>query len=154
MALHCSVRGVECYVPLYHATRRWGTRVASADLPLFPGYVFVRCTPELRSMIVAVPGFVRMVTFQGRAAILPDEEVAAIRAACETLGAEPHPYVKPGRHVRIKSGSMAGLEGQVLRRRSGTRFVVAVEPIHRAFSVSIDISAEDLEVLGSRSIKR
>ena len=37
---------VECFLPLYESVRRWKDRRVILNLPLFPGYVFVRL--ELR----------------------------------------------------------------------------------------------------------
>ena len=40
---HLSLRAIEHYLPLYRSERKWrdGSRV-TLDLPLFPGYLFVR----------------------------------------------------------------------------------------------------------------
>src|ERR1700680_4045952 len=35
-------RSVECFLPLYESVRRWTDRQVRLQLPLFPGYVFVR----------------------------------------------------------------------------------------------------------------
>ncbi len=37
-----SQRTVEAYLPLYASVRRWKDRRVRLELPLFPGYVFVR----------------------------------------------------------------------------------------------------------------
>jgi len=39
------------------------------------------------------------------------------------LRAEPHPYLKVGRHVRIRSGPLAGLEGILLRKKGKSKFI-------------------------------
>ena len=33
---------IDCFVPLYKSVRRWKDRRKQLELPLFPGYVFVR----------------------------------------------------------------------------------------------------------------
>ena len=41
-------RGYEILLPSYRTARRWKDRVKQLELPLFPGYVFVRCDPFRR----------------------------------------------------------------------------------------------------------
>jgi transcription antitermination factor NusG len=58
---------------------------------------------------------------------------------------EPHPYLKVGEKVRIKNGSMAGVEGILTRKTNGLRFVLALDVIMR--SVVIDVDANDIELV-------
>jgi transcription antitermination factor NusG len=55
----------------------------------------------------------------------------------------PHPYLKAGRKVRIRSGSMAGVEGLLVRKRDCTRVVLSISLLQR--SVSVDIDEADVE---------
>jgi len=59
--------------------------------------------------------------------------------------AEPHPYLKVGAKVRIRSGPLAGLQGILLRRKGKPRVVVSVDLIMR--SIAIDIDATEIEPL-------
>jgi len=60
-----------------------------------------------------------------------------------TLKAEPHPFLNVGDRVRIKSGCLAGIEGILLRKTAGFRFVLNVDLIMQA--ASVEMSAEDVE---------
>jgi Transcription termination factor nusG len=42
VAAELGVREVEHFLPLYSSIRRWKDRRVTLNLPLFPGYVFVR----------------------------------------------------------------------------------------------------------------
>jgi transcription antitermination factor NusG len=59
------------------------------------------------------------------------------------LRAEPHPYLKVGRRVRIKHGPFAGLEGVLKRKKNAVRLVLSIDLIMRSFAVEADIA--DLE---------
>jgi transcription elongation factor len=48
-----------------------------------------------------------------------------------------------GKKVRIKSGSMEGVEGVLVRKGNGLRFVLALEMINQFAAIEVD--AEDLE---------
>ena len=64
---YLGVKQIEHYVPLYQARRKWsdGTTVI-LDLPLFPGYVFVRIDRSQRVRVLQVPGVVSFVGGTGR----------------------------------------------------------------------------------------
>ena len=143
VAEQLGLRRVETYVPLYLSTRRWAERRALVQLPLFPGYVFVRISVGERIRVLNHPGVLRLVTFNGRPAPLPDHEIEQLRAALELAKAEPFPFLIPGKRVRVRSGALGGLEGTILRRKGRMRLVVSVEAIQR--SIVFDLDATDLE---------
>jgi len=51
---------------------------------------------------------------------------------------QPWPYVRVGQKARIEWGSLAGLEGVLLREKDALRVIVSVELLHRAVAVEID----------------
>jgi transcription antitermination factor NusG len=138
-----ALRQVQTYLPLYLSARRWAGRRALVQLPLFPGYVFVRISAGERIRVLEHPSVLRLVTFGGKPAPLTDGEIERLRAALETGKAEPFPFLVPGRRVRVKSGPLAGVEGTVLRRKGRMRLVVSVEAIQQ--SIIFDLDAADLE---------
>jgi transcription antitermination factor NusG len=144
VAEQLGVREVEHFLPLYASVRRWKDRRVMLELPLFPGYVFVRMAMRNRLQVQTVPGVARLVGFDGAPAALPDEEIEALRASlCGDVRAEPHPYLTAGRRVRMKTGPLAGMEGVLLRRKGSFRLVISIELIQR--SVAVDADAADVE---------
>ncbi len=138
------VRDVEHFLPLYASLRRWKDRSVRLHVPLFPGYVFVRLALRDRLRVLQIPSVVRLVGFNGLPTALPDEEVEILRSGLsQRLRAEPHPFLTVGRRVRIKSGSLQGLEGILLRRKSNLRVVLSIALIHR--SIAVDVDSTDLE---------
>jgi transcription antitermination factor NusG len=143
-AAEISRRGVESFLPLYHTVRRWSDRRVHLDLPLFPGYVFVRLPVTERRRVLEVPGVSTLVAFGGTPAALPDEQIEALRTGLtHQLRAEPHPFLTAGRRVRVRTGPFAGIEGFIVRRKNGLRLVVSLELIQRSLAVEIDVG--DLE---------
>ena len=146
VAAELGVRAVEHFLPLYTSVRRWRDRRVTLDLPLFPGYVFVRLALRDRLRVVQIPSVVRLVGFNGLPAALPDEEMEILRSRlCQSLRAEPHPFLTVGRRVRITGGPFAGLEGMLKRKKSSLRVVVSVELIQRSVAVDVDIA--DVEAI-------
>lgn len=137
-------REIDSFLPLYHSVRRWKDRRKEVDLPLFPGYVFVHLASEDRLRVLQVPGVVRFVSFSGRPAALEQGEIETLRdGIANGIHAEPHPYLKVGRRVRIKNGPLAGMEGILVRKKDRFRVVISLDLIMR--SVSAEVQAEDLE---------
>ena len=147
VALQLSDRLVEHFLPLYESVHRWKDRRMKLQLPLFPGYLFVRLALRDRFQILQVPGVARLVGFNGLPCALPEEEIHAIQR-CLDRGCqfEPHPYLQVGRRARVKQGPLQGLEGIVLRRKNRTRFVLSLELIMR--SVVVEIEETDLASAG------
>jgi transcription antitermination factor NusG len=141
---HLQLRTVEAYLPVYGSVRRWKDRSVRLALPLFPGYVFVRLALRDRLQVLQTPSVVRLVGFGGQPTPLPDHEIDALRQGlAHNLLMEPHPYLKVGQRVRVKSGPLAGLEGLLLRKKKHSRFIITLDLIMR--SVSVEINFADLE---------
>lgn len=144
VAAELGVRDVEHFLPLYASVRRWRDRRVTLDLPLFPGYVFVRLALRDRLRVVQIPSVVRLVGFGGDPVALPDEEMEILRlGVSERLNFAPHAFLTVGRRASIKSGPLAGLQGILLRRKGNLRFVLSVELIRR--SVVADVELADIE---------
>src|SRR5713226_2318706 len=144
VAVQLEERAVEHFLPLYNSVRRWKDRRMKLQLPLFPGYVFVRLPLSDRLKVLQVPGVARLISFNGQPAALPDKEIEALRnGLAAQLRAEPHPYLTVGRRVRVKSGPLEGVEGILIRKKKACRVVLSLDVIMRSASVEVD--ASDLE---------
>src|SRR5258708_5979103 len=54
-------KGVETFLPLYIARRRWSDRTQEVHTPLFDGYVFCHIDPASRLPILVTPGVLHFV---------------------------------------------------------------------------------------------
>lgn len=137
-------RSVDHFLPLYESVGRWKDRRIKFQVPLFPGYVFVRLALCDRMKVLQVPGVARLVGFNGRPAVLPVEEIDALRASmAKHFRSKPHPYLTVGRRVRIRRGPLEGIEGILIRKKNAFRVVVNIDLIMR--SASVEVEASDLE---------
>lgn len=146
VASQLEARGVEHFLPTYSSVRQWKDRRVTLELPLFPGYVFVRMALGARPLIVQTPGVARIVGFGGLPAALPEEEIEGLQKGLVSgVRAEPHAFLSVGRRVRVRNGPLSGMEGIVVRRKNLNRFVISLELIQR--SVAVDIEVADLEAI-------
>jgi len=144
VAQQLNERCVENFLPLYRTWHSWKDRRKQVDLALFPGYVFVRIEEQNKLQVLKTPGAVNLVSFNGKLAALPEPEIEALRNALHNqVFAEPCPYLKVGRKVRVVRGPMAGAEGILSRKKDKYRVVISVEVLMR--SVALEIDGSDLE---------
>ena len=137
LARQLSGMSVPYYLPLISKTSRIGGRKVKSHLPVFAGYVFLFGTDEERvqalttnriSKILAVPGTEEMTTDL--------RHVRSLILAGAPLTVEAR--LQPGERVRIKSGSLMGLEGTIICRRGETRLLIAVHYLQQGVSVQIE----------------
>lgn len=143
VAEQLGVRKVEYFLPLYQSVRKWADRRKRLEVPLFPGYIFVRLPLQERLRVLEIPSVARLVGFNHLPTPLPDDEIEALRNGLTgQLRAVPHPYLKVGRRVRIIRGPLESCEGILLRNKGAFRVVLSVDLIMR--SVAIEVGAEDI----------
>ena len=141
VAYQIEQRSISCFLPLYRSVRRWKDRRKELELALFPGYVFVRIDLKDRLRVLALPSAVRLVSFNGQPAVLPEAEIEQLRQRLSGSGCiEPHPYLRVGRRVRVFAGPMQGLEGIIVRRKDRCRVVFSLDLIMRSVAVEVDES--------------
>jgi len=137
-------RSLTCFLPVYRSSRRWKDRRKELELALFPGYVFVQMALEKKLKVLEIPGAVSLVSFNGQPAALPASEIEMLKNRLSgTRGIEPHPYLRAGHRVRVRSGAMEGLEGIVIRRKDRCRIVFSIDLLKR--SVAAEVDEADLE---------
>ena len=141
VASELRARTVEHFLPMYCSMRRWKDRRVNLELPLFPGYIFVRLALRERLRVLQIPSLVRLVGFNGLPTALPDEEMEILRSGLGgSLRAQPHPFLQVGRRVRITGGPFAGLEGILKKKKNNLRVVVSLDLIQRSVAVDVDIA--------------
>ncbi len=118
-------------------TRSAGGRVRTSYVPLFSGYVFLRGTEEQRAKSV-VTGCVSRCLEVPHGEELAQDLQQIHRLIESQAPLSPEARIEPGNRVRIRSGSLTGLEGTVIRRRGSDRLLVVVTFLQRGASVQLD----------------
>ncbi len=132
-------RQLEAFLPVREVLSRWKDRRKLVQLPLFPGYVFVRTPLTRKRDVVRTDGVVYMVSFHGVPAPVPDEQIEAVKEICLTkLPCDPYPYLTEGRWVRVIRGPLNGLTGILVRKKGKHRLVISVDILQQSVAVEID----------------
>jgi transcription antitermination factor NusG len=144
-------RTIESFLPLYRTMRLWknGCKV-TLELPLFPGYIFVRIPTKERVRVLEIPGVLSLVGAMGNPVPLPEADIEALRAAIHGINCEPHPYLVVGERARIKSGPLACLEGILLRKKNLLRVVLSLDLITQSMAVEVDADNVEPIVTGAK----
>ena len=135
--------GIRYFLPLVKAVRFYGSRKARVEVPLFPGYLFLRGGVEAAYRADRTHRIVQIieVTDQGR---LHDELKNIALAISRNVPLDPYPYLKKGVRVVVRSGPLRGVEGFVLDRDQRNRLILNVDTLGTAVSVEIDPSLVEL----------
>lgn len=138
-SLHLRSRGYKEFSPSYKVERQWSDRKKTVDQSLFPGYVFCRLNPDDRLPVLTVPGIVSIVGFGDGPMVIPEAEVARVRAMLDSgLVVMPWPFLKVGETVLIEHGPLTGVEGILQEVKGRYRIVVSINLLQRSVSSEID----------------
>lgn len=143
---HLEIRAVEAFFPTYEVNRLWRNRQrVKVHVPLFPSYLFVRTGGMDYVRVLQCPGVVRLIG--NHAGPLPIEEsvIELLRVNVAEKKIEPYRELVVGERVRIKSGILRGIEGTLVHRDSGWKFVLTLDSINQ--HASIKMEAENLELV-------
>jgi transcription antitermination factor NusG len=139
-------KDLEVFLPVYRTVHRWTDRNQLVILPLFPCYLFVRTALDRKLDILRTAGVRWLVENGGRACPVPEAEMEAVRKICATgARVQPHPFLKEGNPVRIRTGALAGIEGLLVRIKNQSRVVISVQLLQK--SVSVEAELANLEAL-------
>ncbi|MGA8213786.1 MAG: UpxY family transcription antiterminator [Candidatus Sulfotelmatobacter sp.] len=134
-------RGIRVFLPLVSYVRRWSDRRTEVELPLFPGYAFVRVAyfSGDRVRVLQASGVVSFVGQNAAGVSIPDEQVEAIRTLLvRKVPFKDHPFLKVGQRIRVRGGSLSGVEGILMAVKGARSLVISVEPIQRSLCIDLD----------------
>ena len=133
-------RQLEAFVPTIARWSRWKDRRKKILWPLFPSYCFARFDAADTLPILKLNGVVKIVSFDGRPAPIPDIELDSIRLLVGSeLQYDPCPLIREGMLVEVIHGPLKGVVGRLVRKDAPkARLVLSVDLIGQAVSVEVD----------------
>ena len=140
-------QGFDAFVPTIRQVRQWHDRRKVVEFPLFPSYLFARCTRAELGRATATPGLVHIVKFDGRPVPVADEEIENVRRLSSVMPptekeVDLGPIITNGQHVEIVSGPLSRVRGVVAEARGKRRIVVVgILAIRQGLRVEVDRAA-------------
>ena len=150
-----TAKGFDTYLPLFYETRRWTDRTKIIETPAFSGYMFLRHDSSLRSrsLVLNTFGVFRMLPDNHRPTAIAEIEIESLRRALDSnIPCAKCELPAVGTRVRVKSGVLEGVEGQIVRISNKFRLVILVSSISQAISVEVD--GLDVEIVADISPQR
>ncbi len=143
---------IETFLPVRTVMKTWSDRRKLVSEPLFPSYIFVYVNSREQGFVYQPRGIVRLVSFNGHPARIPEEQIEAVRRVLAS-GYSPvaHPYIAKGDPIEVVSGPLVGLRGFVVDYRGRNHFVISIEGISQSMLVNID--AADLKPIPKTTSK-
>jgi transcriptional antiterminator RfaH len=127
---------VPFYLPLATNARMVAGRRVESQLPLFGSYLFLYATHEQRLQTLETKRVAHLFEVADSASIAHDlRNVRTLIASGVPLTVEGR--LAAGQRVRVKHGSLMGIEGVVVERRGEDRLLVAVDFLQQGVSILI-----------------
>lgn len=135
-------RGFTAYLPLEIKIRQWSDRKKKVEEPMIRSYVFIQTSEKEYYDILNISGAVRYVSFEGKAASIPEWQIDVMRKMTDT--STSHFYTsesfKKGEKISIEEGPLKGYNGEVVKDNKGNRkLIIRIENI--GYSLVIESSA-------------
>ncbi len=142
LAQDLAARGVHYFLPLKQCINFHGSRKIRVEMPLFPGYLFLRGTLDDVYAADRSKRVAKIIRVAQQDHL--DCELTNIKLALEGKATlDPYPYLQTGARAEVKFGPMRGLQGVVEHRLGTTRLVLQIDMLGQAVSLEIDGSLLD-----------
>lgn len=135
--------GYATFLPLNKTLKQWSDRKKWVETPLFPGYLFVRCTHAQISNVSSLPGIVGPLRLAGKYGSLSEQEVENIKQIIlcgNPLETESLSLI-PGDPVLIDYGPLQGIKGTVVNLAGKQFFYVQIETLNQFIKIKIAAGA-------------
>ncbi len=136
-------KSIENFFPCLTRWSRRKDRKVRVQVPLFPGYLFVRIpfTPCRALEVIKLNGVVRFLGESNQSpAAIPDIQIESLKTIITSDDRIlPFAYLHVGQRVRVCRGPFEGCEGILIRTMAAKdRLVISLELLRRSVAVEID----------------
>jgi len=141
-------KNIEAFLPLQKKLRQWSDRKKWVDMPLIPGYLFIKVNRKEYDIALQSSHIVTYVRFEGKAAIIPEKQIEYLKLLLkqDNLNIEiTQEKLEPGQTIEVVAGPLIGLRGKLIKRYG--KNTVAIELENIGHSALIEISADDITVI-------
>jgi transcription antitermination factor NusG len=141
--------GWQVYVPIQRVQRQWKDRKKWLEVPLFNGYIFIKIPEKERNLVFQQKNVLKYVRVGSEYAQVSDSEIARIflisRSLTEVVIVEKtKKNALVGKRVRVISGLLEGLEGEIVAEQNQT--VLRVEIVGLGCMMQVEMSSAEVEV--------
>lgn len=141
-----AVQGMLNLLPLWRPHRTWRHCFKRRLEPVFDGFVFVSCAPEMLQGVRHTPGVRRIVGDHDLPLPMDAQAMAALQTmVAHRLSYWPHLLQYTGWRARVTQGVLAGAKGRFCIQNRPAHLVINIGLIQRA--VAVAVPPETVEIL-------
>ncbi|MEI8049005.1 MAG: UpxY family transcription antiterminator [Bacteroidota bacterium] len=118
--------GFEAYLPILRKRHQWSDRLKWVEEPLIRSYIFIHVNEKEYYNAINTPGLVCYVTFEGKAAPIPDRQIDLLKMLLHQ-GAEmevSNERFAAGQKIIVVSGTLVGMQGEMVEYRGKKKVLV------------------------------
>jgi transcription antitermination factor NusG len=138
-------QGIDAYLPLQRKLRQWSDRKKWVEVPLISGYIFVNINRFEYDKVLQTIGVVSYVRFEGKAAIIPEEQIDSIKRLLlqneHEIKVSIENFMK-GDSIEVIAGSLIGMKGSLVTIKGKKRVAILLEQIN--LSIMVDLPITDI----------
>ena len=120
--------------------RQWKDRKKWVEVPLIPGYCFVRITRKDYDRVLHINNVVSYIIFERKAAVIPDNQITYLKLLFNQSDFDVEvsfENFKPGEEVEITRTPLMGLRGELVDAHGKNRFIVRLNSINTVFMLNV-----------------
>jgi transcription antitermination factor NusG len=134
---------VVAYLPKVRVVRRWQGHRRAVEMPVFPGYVFVRPRADQYEGMRYIRGSCGLVlAADSKPATMSERDVGAVKMLIDSgAGLTVDAGLVTGQRVKIIAGPLMGVEGELVRVKNQDLLVINVGAVGSSVRVEVDRDA-------------
>ncbi|MBR8534644.1 UpxY family transcription antiterminator [Carboxylicivirga sediminis] len=132
--------GIETYLPLKKTLRQWSDRKKWVEMPVISSYIFIKIPKADYQKVFDVNGIVAYVSYKGKACIIPDNDILAMKRAIENqmeFSVESG-QIEKGQQITVTSGPLEGIKGEVIDIQGAKKIILRINQIGYTLVVNLD----------------
>ncbi len=134
-------RGIHAFVPTLCQSHQWSDRTKVVEVPLFSCYVFVNLVAHSaqRLEVLKTAGVFSFVRVNGEPARIPDSQIESIQMVlAKNLPISTCGFIQIGQKVRIRGGSLDGVEGILTAGKGAHKLIISVDLLQQSVEVTVE----------------
>lgn len=135
-----SKKRIQSYLPLQRVIRQRSDRKKELQIPMFPNYVFINTNEKERFKFLDIGGILKYISFDGKAAVVSNEEISKIKRF-EDTSFEVETHLVQGDQVLIIDGPFTGLKGKLFYKKGKERVGIHLNSINQSISIEVCTSS-------------
>lgn len=142
---------IDAYLPLRERRYTYPSKTVIRQLPILPGYVFVRPEAKHLSAVLTISHVFGFVKSAGKYALVTEQEVDHLKRLSTTRDLDwcevSEEEITAGTPVKIIRGSLSGLRGRLIERKDQKVFLISFNDKMTTQLGTFEVTKDDFEII-------